>query len=1574
MNTQVLSTSRWSAALRAAAILPALVLAISGVAARAAIPSYQLLGVYPEVSPVVVVDEKLEALTPVAGGERRTSGETTITIKVPSPQIDLNAITADTSLRIFVGELVFTARLADSPSLSLSKRQAFFPFGASASDTANGLRLSWSEKLLTVEVRRKAGALNDPGWGLAGSQVERGSAAIVERVPLTLEFAGVLGQSTAYVTGNVTTGERRVNGVAMTVEAVGAKGGLDVVPPVVKVAASKKDASPAEALSVTGTVADNFALAPGLEVEYTTAPGLPESSWQKASISDRVDGIWGTRSANWSFPAGDLSTGRTTAFVRARDERGNKSEPVEVPLSGQLTSDLPGPWFALVENDERGLHGSLLFILGGNGLVPSGKLMLDMGGGVKSHPFRGELREGVMQARIARPGKTALKLRLVLDSQHTGLVDPTVSSVRTMAGRLVEEGSDEELAAIRVVRRPFSARSPAPSCVVGRYNTAFQSGSDPRVLGNSLLTLVSKSSGVLSLAGRLADGTAVTFSGLLGPCGEVEIFAPLYGGRGSLTGQHPPISVENGELRTWAPVGLHWLRPAGSGLPGGINEQLGVNTGAPYTPPAPGARIMGLDETFPLLEASWNTEPVSLSSEAEPPPPEKRLLTVSPSNAVTGVPVNSTDFVVRKVNIVTGEVFGALKLPGVAQPAEVYGVMMMSPLNINEGRTHYYKMLGYYSTPAAGRAPRRYGAIEIRVVAEGWLGLPDHIPLAQNGFVATGIQLGTLALGFVPELGQEVMLVRNTGDEPITGTFAGLSEGAAVRVKINHKLYSAVISYRGGDGNDITLTFTAGPAIKRELRYHSGACMPETQMGSSVAIDGSLVAVGMPGERQNPVNSGSVLIYQVNGGACTLRYKLSPELQYRGNEFGRSVSLSGGRLAVGMPSYEEADGPDEGTEPDCKGAVFVYEVPHGKAPELLAVIKNPTANASTSFGASVSVSGTRVAVGSDTQACVYHVVKARPPSLMATFIGESSRGWFGGAVSLSGDKLAVCGEHACLYDLSRPAGQQRLLKVGEPMAPLSACVSGNIFAVGLMLDNRTVQVYDLTRPAGDQLITDLFDPETSYGYFGHSLAISGGYLVVGAPESATSSFPAINGGCAHVFNLSRPREDQLVATLHRSAPERNEALGATAAISGSKVVLGVPGHFVREPDHHVNVGAADVFDLARPAAQRKVATLTHLLPATDELFGGYRGAVPAVQTVAFAGGKIAVSAPAQFQVNLYPAGGSRAGTPAAIVRPPAGMEKGNFGDALAGNANHLAVAGAIQGESPGVCLYNVAGAGEPVLLAWLPGTHGSQRNVPVQSLAMSNRYLAVGESDVHAGGGPPWLHQNSGRVLLYRFNADGSLDPALVRQIDNPQPATAGLFGSDVAVSDSWLAVACAGKVYVYDLRYDPLLQMAHIIPLSATSGFDIAVALSGSCLVIGDPHAKTHEGDDRGAVYVYALEGGDPTTPKRITAPVPVHQQHFGHSLALHGSRLLVGVPEDRYDVPARYGPAVLGAAYLYNLGSMTPGVPVTQFRNPAADVMESDWFGDCVAVSGDRVLIAAPADDTPLLNGGTVFVYGPP
>lgn len=65
----------------------------------------------------------------------------------------------------------------------------------------------------------------------------------------------------------------------------------------------------------------------------------------------------------------------------------------------------------------------------------------------------------------------------------------------------------------------------------------------------------------------------------------------------------------------------------------------------------------------------------------------------------------------------------------------------------------------------------------------------------------------SLVNSFAPALKDSFTIINNDGTDAVSGTFKGLKEGAKV-----YGTYTYQVSYKGGDGNDVTLTVTGTPA------------------------------------------------------------------------------------------------------------------------------------------------------------------------------------------------------------------------------------------------------------------------------------------------------------------------------------------------------------------------------------------------------------------------------------------------------------------------------------------------------------------------------------------------------------------------------------------------------------------------------------------------------------------------------------------------------------------------------------------------------------------------------------------
>lgn len=224
-----------------------------------------------------------------------------------------------------------------------------------------------------------------------------------------------------------------------------------------------------------------------------------------------------------------------------------------------------------------------------------------------------------------------------------------------------------------------------------------------------------------------------------------------------------------------------------------------------------------------------------------------------------------------------------------------------------------------------------------------------------------------------------------------------------------------------------------------------------------------------------------------------------------------------------------------------------------------------------------------------------------------------------------------------------------------------------------------------------------------------------------------------------------------------------------------------------------------------------------------------------------------------------------------------------------------------------------------------------------------------------------------GRAYLYDLTAAGTSV-----QIVYPSPINEGFerFGRAVAISSTRVAISglgintaagATGIVHVYDRTSAtptvPIFSLPNPSPATGES-FGLALLIQGSRLVVSDPG----ENEGKGQVWIYDLSSATPTVPTLIipSPMVAAENEHFGHCLAMDGDRLVVGAPE---------GFGLNGRAYVFDLASATPAIPIHSYQNPEPFIWEA--FGSSVAIRGTQVAIGCLSDYSDFGFTGCVYPY---
>ena len=314
------------------------------------------------------------------------------------------------------------------------------------------------------------------------------------------------------------------------------------------------------AFDITGTVKDAGGLA-SLTVKVNGAT-LPLTV-------DPVTGYVANAIAPYSVLGAIAENGANVILVTAKDLSGNTSTMTKTVTYLNNRPALTGTYTALIkptgtpDGDTTGFLTATLTVAG----KITGKVTLS---GV-TIAFTGLLNN----AGVATFGTTnAASLDLIDSTEFDAYLGALAFSVSTpdgLVGVLTTRASGGTvLATFAGTKTPYSALNLVPAGLLttatkGTYTVAFPSKEQSPVLtasaypqGDGYATLTLTNAGVITVLGKLADGTALSASGFLRADGTLPLFATLYKKLGLVAGDITFADLANSDL---SGSDLIWIRP-----------------------------------------------------------------------------------------------------------------------------------------------------------------------------------------------------------------------------------------------------------------------------------------------------------------------------------------------------------------------------------------------------------------------------------------------------------------------------------------------------------------------------------------------------------------------------------------------------------------------------------------------------------------------------------------------------------------------------------------------------------------------------------------------------------------------------------------------------------------------------------------------------------------------------------------------------------------------------------------------------------------------------------------------------
>ena len=176
----------------------------------------------------------------------------------------------------------------------------------------------------------------------------------------------------------------------------------------------------------------------------------------------------------------------------------------------------------------------------------------------------------------------------------------------------------------------------------------------------------------------------------------------------------------------------------------------------------------------------------------------------------------------------------------------------------------------------------------------------------------------------------------------------------------------------------------------------------------------------------------------------------------------------------------------------------------------------------------------------------------------------------------------------------------------------------------------------------------------------------------------------------------------------------------------------------------------------------------------------------------------------------------------------------------------------------------------------------------------------------------------------------------------------------DAGLVGAWLddqVASNTGAAYVNRNVAGSWVEEQKLVPSdgAADDTYGYAVALSGDVTVVS---ARLHDqlASNAGAVYVYRFDGAQWNEEQKLTASDGAANDMFGYSVAIDGSRILVGAT--RHDDVINDS----GAAYVFEDQG---GTWVEQQKLTATAPGFIDFFGWSVSISGDVAAVGVVNDD---------------
>ena len=824
--------------------------------------------------------------------------------------------------------------------------------------------------------------------------------------------------------------------------------------------------------------------------------------------------------------------------------------------------------------------------------------------------------------------------------------------------------------------------------------------------------------------------------------------------------------------------------------------------------------------------------------------------------------------------------------------------------------------------------------------------------------------------GVVVRSGSAYVFTKNSGvwsqAANLTATDAATGDEFGISVAVDDDTI-AVGAY-GKNGNSLTdsgLVYVfvksggaAWATTTETVQLRASDRAANDNFGRSVAVDTDTIVVGASGDRNTvggtEVSTGSAYVFArpatgwaSSGGTETA--KLTASDGAHGDQFGRSVAVDGGTIAVGAHQND-----DDGTD---SGSIYVFIKPTNGWTDTTGTVKLTASNAATGdrFGIALALDGGTALVAAprkdandDDEDPTNHVADAGSAYVIGTSVwakipDDDAGNRYHEVTGLINDITYSFAVRAVNDTGDGPASIATATPMPVPAAPLNLSAAPGDGQVALTWDDPE-----------DVTITN-YQYSTDYIINGGGMGNNGGasFTDISGSGASTTEYTVtgLANGTTHTLALRAVNDfgDGMVST--RDVVMVPAAPNLSAAAGDEEVALSWadPGNATIDKYQH-RTDDGDFNDIVGSGATTTSHTVTGLTN-----YQGY-----------------------SFQVRAVNPSGEGPGSPPTSTTPRIGKPAKPAGlSAKAGDARVT-----LNLADPGndtITQYQIA---EVVPEAFLTAS------VPVASAQFGISVAIDGDTAVV---GADRVNDKKGSAYIYTRDSSGEWTQAT--KLDGE--ATGDQFAWSVAVDGDTVVVGAhaydvsdgtdtlpnSGAVYVFtkptggwaawnDLsptEKDGLtVKLTPTVP-EAYAFFGGSVALDANTLAIGSRLYDAGGYFSAGAAYVFTQTNGVWGQAAKLTASDASALAYFGYSVAVDDDTVLVGA----FGSYTGLGRTGYGSAYVFNKppGGWTDGNETTKLT--ASDRQPSDYFGISVALDGDTAVIGARLHNDPKAGAGSGAAY---